>query len=90
VNSSFHEVGVFDIPSQIDLIKRVTKSSNIIFIGHSQGSTSGLIYAAVKNQHAKNSVKLFIFMAMPCYFQHGSSPEFLVANLIRSLPFAQV
>jgi lysosomal acid lipase/cholesteryl ester hydrolase len=86
---SFHEVGVFDIPSQIDLIKRVTKSSNIIFIGHSQGSTSGLIYAAVKNQHAKNSVKLFIFMAMPCYFQHGSSPEFLVANLIRSLPFAQ-
>jgi lysosomal acid lipase/cholesteryl ester hydrolase len=77
VNFSFHEVAVYDIPSQIDLMKRVTKSSNIIFIGHSQGSSSGLIYAALKNQHAKNSIKLFILMALPCYFEHNEVLRFL-------------
>ncbi|CAH1370510.1 unnamed protein product [Tenebrio molitor] len=85
---SFHEVGVFDIPRQIDLIKSKTNSPKITFIGHSEGSTSGLIYAALKNQHAKNSVKLFIFMALPCYFQHASSGGFQTTNLILSLPFA--
>ncbi|CAH1370512.1 unnamed protein product [Tenebrio molitor] len=97
-NFSFHEVAVYDIPSQIDLMKRVTKSSNIIFIGHSQGSSSGLIYAALKNQHAKNSIKLFILMALPCYFEHNEVLRFLpfivfpplVENLIRTFQMGSV
>jgi predicted alpha/beta hydrolase len=70
---SFHEMGLFDIPSQIDLIKKKTKDSQIIYVGHSMGSTSGLIYASLKSQQVKTSIKAFIFMAMPCYFEYSTS-----------------
>jgi pimeloyl-ACP methyl ester carboxylesterase len=75
---SFHEMGLFDIPRQIDLIKKKTKDSQIIYVGHSMGSTSGLIYASLKSQQVKTSIKAFIFMAMPCYFEYSTS---LVAQL---------
>jgi pimeloyl-ACP methyl ester carboxylesterase len=86
----FHEIGVFDIASQIELIKNKTNNSKIIFIGHSMGSNSGLIYAALKNRDAEASVKIFILMALPCYFEHNSNALVQFGRFILFLPFVQV
>jgi lysosomal acid lipase/cholesteryl ester hydrolase len=85
----FHEIGVFDIASQIELIKNKTNNSKIIFIGHSMGSNSGLIYAALKNRDAEASVKIFILMALPCYFEHNSNALVQFGRFILFLPFVQ-
>ncbi|XP_063923392.1 lipase 1-like [Zophobas morio] len=73
-NFSFHEIGFYDLPSQINLIKKVSGFSQIIYIGHSQGASAGLVYSSLKPDEAKESVKFFIFMSTPCYYMHQTSP----------------
>lgn len=65
---SFHEIGVYDIPAQLDLVKNVTGTKNITYIGHSMGSTAGFVYASLKPDHAKDSTILFILMAPTALF----------------------
>lgn len=70
---SFHEIAMFDLPSQIDLIRSKNGGEKLIFIGHSMGSTVALIYASFKPKEAEKNVQVFINMATPCYFQYLQS-----------------
>lgn len=71
---SFHEIGIYDISAQIKHIHSLTKHSNkIVFIGHSLGTTTGLVYASARAEEAKNYIKTFIFMGTTVYFEHSTS-----------------
>ncbi|KAK9874924.1 hypothetical protein WA026_005739 [Henosepilachna vigintioctopunctata] len=59
-NFGFHEQGVYDIKSQIDLIKKITNKNDIVFIGYSMAGTSSLVYASLHPEHAQNSVSALI------------------------------
>lgn len=38
-NYSFHEMGLYDVPANIDFVLKKTNSDKLIYIGHSQGTT---------------------------------------------------
>ncbi|XP_063923511.1 lipase 1-like [Zophobas morio] len=62
--SSFHEIGFYDLSSQVLLAKNYSHSK-IIYIGHSQGSSAGLIYSSLHPKEANNSIKLLVFILFP-------------------------
>lgn len=57
---SFHEQGVYDITSQLDLVKRITNRNDIILMSFSMGGTSAIAYSSLRPVHAKNSLKAMI------------------------------
>ncbi|CAH1104918.1 unnamed protein product [Psylliodes chrysocephalus] len=67
---SFHELGIYDVPAFAEKISDVTKRSDIVYIGHSMGSTAGLIYASIKPEHARKYIKGFIFTAPVAFFRN--------------------
>lgn len=67
---SFHEIGLYDHPAVVKLIKDKTKVSQIIFIAHSMSATTGLIYASLKPQEAARDVKVFVGLAPPAFFRY--------------------
>ncbi|RZC39095.1 Abhydro lipase domain containing protein, partial [Asbolus verrucosus] len=70
---SFHEIGIYDISSQIKLIRSKINNSKISFIGHSMGTTTGLIYSSMHSLEAKNSINAFALLAIPVYFKYATS-----------------
>lgn len=61
------EVAVFDMPAILDTVAVHTgQKGNIIFIGHSLGSTIALMYAAEYPEQSKEYIRLFLFMS-PAY-----------------------
>lgn len=69
---SFHEMGLFDLSSQIELIRSLTNNSKIIFVGHSMGTTVGLIYASLKPREAEESISTFIYVAPTCFYKYNT------------------
>ncbi|XP_033005088.1 lysosomal acid lipase/cholesteryl ester hydrolase-like [Lacerta agilis] len=61
-NFSFHETAIYDIPAAINFILQKTKQKSLYYIGHSQGSSVGLIAFSIMPQLAKK-VKLFLCFA---------------------------
>ncbi|XP_066246257.1 lipase 3-like [Euwallacea similis] len=56
-NFSWHEIGYYDIPANMDLITNVTGNVNMSFIGHSQGGTAFVVLAVTRpNYRARISV----------------------------------
>ncbi|XP_022210801.1 lipase 3-like [Drosophila obscura] len=43
---SWHEIGAYDLPAQIDYVLRITNQAALHFIGHSQGGTAYLVMLA--------------------------------------------
>lgn len=64
---SFHEIGTYDYPAMLDLVKHVTKAEKISFIGHSAAATAALIYSSLLKEKAKETVDLFILMSPVSY-----------------------
>lgn len=84
---SFHEIGVYDLSTALQLAKNISGADKITFISHSAGSTSALIYASLHKVEAKDTVNLFITMAPVTYFIHPKLPIPLAYPLI---PFVKV
>lgn len=68
------EIGMIDVPSMLSLIKYHTRRKDIIYIGHSLGTTAALIYASEYPEQAKNTIKLFVFLSPAYKLTHISSP----------------
>lgn len=80
-NFSWHEVGYYDIPANIDLITNITGNQNISFVGHSQGSTAFVVLAATRPEYAAR-VSAAHLMAPVVYMNHTRLPiSFLVENV---------
>lgn len=68
---SFDEMAEFDIPANFEYIKNITKSNQILYIGHSQGTTQMFAHLAVNPEFKKN-IKAFI----------GLGPVIFVGNQV--------
>lgn len=80
-NFSWHEVGYYDIPANIDLITNITGNQNISYIGHSQGGTAFLVFAATRPEYSKR-VSVAHLMAPVVYMDNARLPiSFFVENV---------
>ncbi|CAH1113090.1 unnamed protein product [Psylliodes chrysocephalus] len=92
-NFGWHEVAIYDTPSIIDYVLRVSNASQIFYIGHSQGTTTFLAMAADKPEYNKK-VKLSIQLAPTCFLNYTKTiarvlgkHSLLLENLARTLDF---
>ncbi|KAJ4436514.1 hypothetical protein ANN_16545 [Periplaneta americana] len=46
VPRSWHEIGVYDVPSMVDHALNVSRQSSLYYIGHSMGGTIFYVYAS--------------------------------------------
>ncbi|KAL1489302.1 hypothetical protein ABEB36_014225 [Hypothenemus hampei] len=73
----FDEVGRYDIPCNIDYVKNLTGNSNVSFIGHSQGGTSFVTFAATRPEYLKSITSAHLF-APVVYMDYSRLPFFSV------------
>ncbi|XP_060526854.1 lipase member K-like isoform X2 [Cylas formicarius] len=73
-NFSWHEMGTKDLPAILYHISNITKKpGEIIYIGHSMGTTMAFVFSSVLPEMAKN-LKLIVAMAPTAYMTHAQSP----------------
>ncbi|KAG5882107.1 hypothetical protein JTB14_016870 [Gonioctena quinquepunctata] len=73
-NFSFNEMGTKDLPAALHYVSNITnKPGEIIYVGHSMGTTMFFVFASLKQQAAKN-VKLMVALAPVAYMTHIRSP----------------
>lgn len=61
---SLHELSVYDVPAQIEVVAEKTgRAGNIIYIGHSLGTTTAFIYAIDKMEQAHKNLRAIIALA---------------------------
>ncbi|CAG9819620.1 unnamed protein product [Phaedon cochleariae] len=73
-NFSFHEMGSTDLPAVLYYINNTTsRPGEIIYIGHSMGTTMYFIFSSMYQQAAKN-VKMMIALAPVAYMANIKSP----------------
>lgn len=69
-NFSYHEIAVIDIPTTIDYILNVTNKKEMVYYGHSQGSTVSYILCAERPEY--NDILKVVFSLGPsAYFEHA-------------------
>ncbi|KAF5285060.1 hypothetical protein FQR65_LT02373 [Abscondita terminalis] len=74
-NFTFHEMAKFDLPSVLSYISNVTgKTGEIIYVGHSMGTTMFYAMASIMPDFAKEHVKLMVGLAPVAYMTHITSP----------------
>lgn len=67
----FHEMGTQDLPAIVDHIsERNHQKGNIIYIGHSMGTTISYIYSSIMKEHAETNLKAIISFAPIAYLAH--------------------
>lgn len=59
---SFHEIGLYDLPAQIDYILQLRHRKSLGFVGHSQGNLAMFVLQSLQPQWA-DKVKPFVAMA---------------------------
>ena len=60
---SYEEMGIYDLPAEIDFILNLTNHKQLSYIGHSQGTTQFLIGLSMNYQYFKEKVNVFIALA---------------------------
>nr|CAH7724922.1 unnamed protein product [Callosobruchus chinensis] len=65
------ELALYDLVSIVEYVANVTsQKGNIIYVGHSMGSTISYIYASERSQHAKEHLKGIISLAPIAFLDH--------------------
>lgn len=65
-------MGIYDLPTQIGLVARMTeKAGKIIYIGHSMGTTGAFVYASEYSKEAQKHLGAIIALA-PVAYTHNS------------------
>lgn len=72
-NFSWHEIGIYDLPTMIEYILLKTKQKNLIYIGHSQGNTAFYVMASMRPQY-NSKIKVQLSLAPVAYMGHLKSP----------------
>lgn len=77
---SVDEIALYDVPAMLSVIQQETKQTgNIIYIGHSLGTTMGMIYASERPEEAKSAIKLFIWISPSHKLTNMLSPYRMLA-----------
>lgn len=86
-NFSFHEMGIHDIPAILSYITNVTKAEKqIIYIGHSMGSTMFFVYAS-SVPNATNYVKAMVALAPVAYLTNVHTPVRHISKWSKQLQY---
>jgi len=81
---SWDQIAEFDVPAVIDAVLKLRKKSKVIYIGHSQGTTT--MFALLSSKPAYNDkISIFVALAPVVYFSHTTSPLFVAASEIEFL-----
>ncbi|GJQ83098.1 hypothetical protein Trydic_g20109 [Trypoxylus dichotomus] len=73
-NFSFHEMGIYDLPASLNYVANVTKQGGeLIYIGHSMGTTMFFIFASMLPKEA-SIIKIMVAFAPVAYMTHLKSP----------------
>jgi len=68
----FEEMGIYDVPAEIDYILESTHFSKIAsYIGHSEGTTQFFIGSSLKPDYFSEKVSLFIGLAPIVRLDHA-------------------
>lgn len=54
---SWHEIGFYDVPAMIDLVLQTTGYFKAYFVGHSQGTTSLLVFLSTRPEYNEKIVQ---------------------------------
>lgn len=72
-NFSWHQIGYYDIPANIDFILKTTSKAKLQYIGHSQGGTSFLVMASTRKPY-NDKIDLATLMG-PAAIMHNVNPS---------------
>lgn len=67
---SWHEIGVYDLSAMIDYILEQTKQTKLIYIGHSQGSTSVFVLLSERPEY-NEKIAMVHAMAPPIILKYN-------------------
>jgi pimeloyl-ACP methyl ester carboxylesterase len=83
--SRVDEIALIDVPTMLNLVRYNTwKRGKIVYIGHSLGTTAAMMYACEYQEHAKETIKLFIFMSPAYKLNNMRSPYRIFLPLMRT------
>ncbi|CRK93814.1 CLUMA_CG007341, isoform A [Clunio marinus] len=71
---SWHEIGFYDLPAMIDFVLNFTRSKQLFYVGHSQGTTSLLVLLSSRPQYNEKIIQAHL-MAVSAY--RNALPESL-------------
>ena len=77
---SWDEMAKHDLPAMINYILKVTGQTQLIYVGHSQGTMLGFS-AFSQDQELASKVKLFVALAPVAQLDHMKSPIRLLAEI---------
>lgn len=70
---SWHEIGVYDLPTMIDYILEITNKTSLKYVGHSQGTTAFFVMASEKPEYNKK-VSLMAALSPVAFMSKVHSP----------------
>ena len=79
---TWDEMGLSDLPANVDYVLAATKQPKLAYIGHSEGTTQAFAGFS-KNQTLASKVSLFVALAPIAYVHHASSPIFDLLAYLR-------
>ena len=74
----FEEMGLYDVPAEIDFILNKTGQEKVPVIGHSEGATQMLIGLSMRPDYYSSRVSLFIGMTPAGKLQYTTDPSILL------------
>ncbi|CAH1396788.1 unnamed protein product [Nezara viridula] len=74
---SWHEMGVYDLPTEFDYIHDVTGNPKLYYIGHSMGTTMMYVLLSVRPEY-NYRINLFVSLSPVAYMSHIRSTVFRI------------
>ncbi|XP_028027186.1 lipase 1-like [Bombyx mandarina] len=87
-NFSYHEIGIYDLPAMIDYTLAVTKQEKLIYVGHSQGTTTFFVMASERQEY-NSKISVMIALAPIGAPAHVKSLVLLLIRVI-TLDYPQI
>ncbi|XP_067005698.2 lipase 1 [Anabrus simplex] len=69
---SWHEVGMYDLPSTIDYILQTTGHSKLFYLGHSMGVSASYVLLSMRPEY-NDKIRLVISLSPPVLFNSNSA-----------------
>ncbi|KAF7273613.1 hypothetical protein GWI33_013659 [Rhynchophorus ferrugineus] len=76
---SFHEKAIYDLPVSIDYVITTTGQESVTYIGHSEGTTEGLILTSTKPEY-NDKINLMVLLSPVAYMSNLTSPLVRLAS----------
>ena len=70
------QLGLYDLPANIDFVLKHTNQTKLTYVGHSQGTTQMLMGASLSPYFFEQHVNLFVALAPAASLKHVEVPVF--------------